>query len=42
MASGTPFISTPVGNVPELPGGVIAHDVAGMAEAIDQLAQKGE
>jgi len=42
MASGTPFISTPVGNVPEMPGGVIVRDVVEMAEAIDRLAQKGE
>lgn len=42
MASGTPFISTPVGNVPEMPGGVIVRDAPGMAEAIDRLAQKGE
>jgi glycosyltransferase involved in cell wall biosynthesis len=42
MASGAPFISTPVGNVPDMPGGVIVRDAAGMAEAIDRLAQKGE
>jgi glycosyltransferase involved in cell wall biosynthesis len=42
MASGTPFISTPVGNVPEMPGGVIVRDALGMAGAIDRLAQKGE
>jgi glycosyltransferase involved in cell wall biosynthesis len=42
MASATPFISTPVGNVPELPGGVIVRDVAEMAAQIDRLAMKGE
>lgn len=42
MASGTPFISTPVGNVPDMPGGVIVRDAVEMAEAIDRLAHKGE
>ena len=42
MAAGTPFISMPVGNVPDLPGGMIVRDTTEMAAAIDQLAQKGE
>jgi glycosyltransferase involved in cell wall biosynthesis len=42
MASGTPFVSTPVGNVPELPGGVIVRNAVEMATVIDRLAQKGE
>jgi len=41
MASGTPFVSTRVGNVPEMPGGVIVDDAVGMAEAIDRLVPMG-
>lgn len=42
MAAGTPFISTPVGNVPELPGGVIVSDAGEMAAAMDRLARRGD
>jgi L-malate glycosyltransferase len=42
MASGTPFISTPVGNVPDMPGGVIVRDAVSMAEATDRLSLRGE
>jgi len=41
MASGTPWVSTPVGNVPELPGGVVIRDAAAMAAAIRRLASRG-
>lgn len=37
MASGTPWISYPVGNVPELPGGVLVRDIEEMARAIREL-----
>jgi glycosyltransferase involved in cell wall biosynthesis len=39
MAAGIPFISTRVGNVPELPGGVVVDDEDGMALEIRRLAQ---
>ncbi len=38
MAAGTPWVSTPVGNVPELEGGVVVADADEMAEAIARLA----
>ena len=41
MASKTPFISTPVGSVAKLNGGVIVLTVAEMAKAIRYLANKG-
>lgn len=37
MAAGTPWVSFPVGNVPELEGGVVVHGVAEMAEEIRHL-----
>lgn len=37
MASATPWISYPVGNVPELPGGVLVRDVEDMGRAIGEL-----
>jgi len=41
MASMTPFISTPVGYVPTMPGGVIVSSIGEMAQAIRRLAAKG-
>jgi glycosyltransferase involved in cell wall biosynthesis len=41
MASRTPFISTDVGCVRDLPGGVVASSVEEMAHAIQGLADKG-
>lgn len=41
MASWTPFISTDVGCVRNLPGGLIVSSVEDMANAIRQLADKG-
>lgn len=41
MASGTPFISTGVGSVPKLPGGVVVSTVEEMSDAIGHLAKKG-
>ena len=38
MASGTPFVATPVGAVPSLRGGLLAGDVAGLRDAILSLA----
>ena len=41
MASRTPFISTPVGYVPKMPGGVVVSSAEHMAQAIRRLAGKG-
>jgi glycosyltransferase involved in cell wall biosynthesis len=38
MASRTPWISTPVGNVADLAGGIVVADENGMAEQIDRLS----
>lgn len=38
MASATPFVSTPVGCVPDLPGGLIATSVRQMAQCLARLA----
>jgi len=38
MAAGTPWISFPVGNVPDLEGGTVVSDVADMAREIRHLA----
>jgi glycosyltransferase involved in cell wall biosynthesis len=37
MACGKPFISTDVGCVSELKGGIIVHDIHGMASAMERL-----
>jgi len=37
VASGTPFVSTPVGNAAGLPGGVVVRTPAAMAVSIDRL-----
>jgi glycosyltransferase involved in cell wall biosynthesis len=42
MASGTPFVATPVGAVPSLSGGLIRTDVHGHAEAIQNLMNDAE
>jgi len=40
MAAGTPFISTDVGSVSELPGGLIAKNEPEMAALISRLARE--
>lgn len=42
MASATPWISYPVGNVPELPGGVLVRDVEDMSRAIRELVSDSD
>jgi glycosyltransferase involved in cell wall biosynthesis len=37
MASGTPFVATPVGAVPSLKGGLIAKDIPALADAVSRL-----
>ena len=37
MATATPFISTDVGNVQELKGGIVIHDEKEMSQTIDNL-----
>jgi glycosyltransferase involved in cell wall biosynthesis len=39
MASGTPFVATPVGAVPSLRGGILAEDHMGQRDAIQSLLQ---
>ncbi len=41
MAAGLPFVSTPVGNVPELAGGVLADGADEMAAAVHRLVRRG-
>ena len=41
MASATPFISTGVGSIPQLPGGVVISTVEEMSGTIRRLADKG-
>ena len=41
MAAGLPFVSTPVGNVPELAGGVLVGDAGEMAAAVHRLVRHG-
>jgi len=42
MASGTPFVATPVGSVPSLPGGLLACDEDSLAESVSKLVSQPE
>ena len=42
MAAGLPFVSTPVGNVPELAGGVLVNGADEMAAAVHRLVRRGD
>jgi len=42
MASGTPFIAFPAGNIDEMPGGILVRTVSEMAVEIDRLLEDKE